>query len=238
MSDITYKLDVFEGPLDLLLHLISKNKLNIDDIKLFDLIEQYLAYIENAKQQDMDVASEFLEMAARLVYMKTVFLLPRHEEAEQLAAELTGELIEYRICREMAEKLSHMTAGFDCFIRTPMEIDPDKRYILTHDKATLYDAYFAAVGRGQRKLPPSTAPFEKIVARKIVSVPSKIIYVLRTLTKKGATHFRNLFTAAKNRSEIVATFLAVLELVKANRLHIDGQGGDSSVEIIKERKGK
>ncbi len=238
MSDITYKLDVFEGPLDLLLHLISKNKLNIDDIKLFDLIEQYLSYIENAKQQDMDVASEFLEMAARLVYMKTVFLLPRHEEAEQLAAELTGELIEYRICREMAEKLSYMTEGFDCFIRRPMEIDPDKRYILSHDKAMLYDAYFAAVGRGQRKLPPSTAPFEKIVARKIVSVPSKIIYVLRTITKKGATKFRNLFTSAKSRSEIVATFLAVLELVKANRLQVNGQGGESSVEIIKERKRK
>ena len=238
MSDITYKLDVFEGPLDLLLHLISKNKLNIDDIKLFDLIEQYLSYIENAKQLDMDVASEFLEMAARLVYMKTVFLLPRHEEAEQLAAELTGELIEYRICREMAEKLSYMTEGFDCFIRRPMEIDPDKRYILSHDKAMLYDAYFAAVGRGQRKLPPSTAPFEKIVARKIVSVPSKIIYVLRTITKKGATKFRNLFTSAKSRSEIVATFLAVLELVKANRLQVNGQGGESSVEIIKERKRK
>ena len=238
MSEITYKLDVFEGPLDLLLHLISKNKLNIDDIKLFDLIEQYLSYIENAKQQDMDVASEFLEMAARLVYMKTVFLLPRHEEAEQLVAELTGELIEYRICREMAEKLSHMTEGFDCFIRTSMEIDPDKRYLLTHEPSTLYDAYFAAVGRGQRKLPPSTAPFEKIVARKIVSVPSKIIYVLRTITKKGTTKFRNLFTSAQNRSEIVATFLAVLELVKANRLHVDGQGGESSVEIIKERKRK
>ena len=238
MSEITYKLDVFEGPLDLLLHLISKNKLNIDDIKLFDLIEQYLSYIENAKQQDMDVASEFLEMAARLVFMKTVFLLPRHEEAEQLVAELTGELIEYRICREMAEKLSHMTEGFDCFVRTPMEIDPDKRYLLTHEATTLYDAYFAAVGRGQRKLPPSTAPFEKIVARKIVSVPSKIIYVLRTITKKGATKFRNLFTTAQSRSEIVATFLAVLELVKANRLHVDGQGGESSVEIIKERKRK
>ncbi len=238
MNEITYKLSVFEGPLDLLLHLISKNKLNIDDIKLFDLIEQYLDYIEKAKLQDMDIASEFLEMAARLVYMKTVFLLPRHEEAEQLAAELTGELIEYHICREMADKLSRMTEGFDCFIRTPMEVDPDKRYILTHDKAMLYDAYFAAVGRGQRKLPPSTAPFEKIVARKIVSVPSKIIYVLRTLTKKGTTHFRNLFSSAKNRSEIVATFLAVLELVKANRLQVNGQGGESSVEIIKERKHK
>lgn len=238
MSEITYKLDVFEGPLDLLLYLISKNKLNIGDIPLFELIEQYLMFIEKAKEQDMDIASEFLEMASRLVYLKTVFLLPKHEEAERLREELTGELLEYSICRQMAEKLSHMTEGFDCFIRKPMEIDPDKRYILSHDPATLYDAYFAAVGRGRRKLPPSTAPFEQIVARKMVSVPSKIIYVLRNLVKRGKGKFKELFSGAKSRSEIVATFLAVLELMKSNRINVTGQGEESEVSLIKEKKRK
>ena len=234
---ITYKLDVFEGPLDLLLHLISKNKLNINDIQLFTLIEQYLDYIEKAKEQDMDIASEFLEMAARLVYLKTVSLLPKHEEADKLKQELTGELLEYSICRQMAQKLSTMTEGFDCFIRTPMEIDPDKTYILTHDASLLYDAYFAAVGRGKLKQQlPTLKPFEKIVARKMVSVTSKIVYVLRTMVKKGGTKFKNLFTAQKSRAEIVATFLAVLELVKANRLKIDGQGEDSNVVLNKEKK--
>ena len=99
MVDITYKLDVFEGPLDLLLHLISKNKLNIDDISLFELIEQYLAYIDKAKEQNADIQSEFLEMAARLVYLKTVALLPKYEEAELLKQELTGELLEYHYDR-------------------------------------------------------------------------------------------------------------------------------------------
>lgn len=233
---ITYKLDVFEGPLDLLLHLISKNKLNINDIQLFTLIEQYLEYIEKAKEQDMDVASEFLEMAARLVYLKTVSLLPKHEEAEKLREELTGELLEYSICRQMAQKLSTMTEGFDCFIREPMEIDPDKTYILTHDASLLFDAYFAAVGRGKLKQPPTMKPFEKIVARKMISVPSKIVFVLRTLVKKGTAKFKNLFTAQKSRAEIVATFLAVLELVKANRLKIEGQGENSSVILNKEKK--
>lgn len=238
MVDITYKLDVFEGPLDLLLHLISKNKLNIDDISLFELIEQYLAYIDKAKEQNADIQSEFLEMAARLVYLKTVALLPKYEEAEFLKQELTGELLEYKLCREMAAKLATMTEGFDCFIRNPMEVDPDKRYILTHNATVLYDAYFAAVGRGQRKLPPSSAPFEKIVARKIVSVPSKIVYILRAVTRKGVSRFKELFTETKNRSEIVATFLAVLELVKANRLSIGGQGEDSAISINKEKKQK
>ena len=238
MSEITYKLDVFEGPLDLLLYLISKNKLNIDDIPLFELIEQYLKFIEEAKAQDMDIASEFLEMASRLVYMKTVSLLPKHEEADRLKEELTGELLEYSICRQMAQKLSTMTEGFDCFIRKPMEIDPDKRYLLQHEPEKLYEAYFMAVGRGKRKLPLSTAPFEHIVARKIVSVPSKIIHVLRALVKKGTSRFRDLFSVSKSRSEIVATFLAVLELVKSNRLHIDGQGEESKVTLMKERKKK
>jgi len=238
MADLTYKLDVFEGPLDLLLHLISKNKLNIDDIPLFELIEQYLEFIKKAEEQDMDIASEFLEMASRLVYLKTVSLLPKHEEADRLKEELTGELLEYSICRQMAQKLSTMTEGFDCFIRKPMEIDPDKKYLLQHDPEALYEAYFSAVGRGKRKLPPSTEPFEKIVAKKVVSVPSKIIHVLRTLVKKGKSKFRELFSVSKSRSEIVATFLAVLELVKSNRLHIEGQGEDSSVTLIKERKKK
>lgn len=238
MTEITYKLDVFEGPLDLLLHLISKNKLNIDDISLFELIEQYLHYIEMAQEQKADTGSEFLEMAARLVYLKTVALLPKYEEAEQLKQELTGELLEYHLCREMASKLSKMTDGFDCFIRKPMEVDPDKRYILFHKPELLYDAYFSAVGRGQRKLPPSSAPFQKIVARKIVSVPSKIVYILRAVTKKGVSRFKELFKENQTRSEIVATFLAVLELVKANRLNVNGQGENSDIKLNKENRRK
>ena len=105
MEKIQYKIDVFEGPMDLLLHLISKHKLNINDIPIFELVEQYCEYVRQMEESDMEVASEFVEMAARLVYIKTVSLLPVHDEAEQLKKELTGELIEYRDCKLMAEKL-------------------------------------------------------------------------------------------------------------------------------------
>ena len=111
MEKINYKLEVFEGPLDLLLHLISKHKLNINDIPIFELVEQYVDYVRKMEESDMNVASEFIDMAARLVYIKTVSLLPVHEEAEQLKLELTGELIEYRDCKLMAEKLSKQADG-------------------------------------------------------------------------------------------------------------------------------
>ena len=101
---ISYHLETFEGPLDLLLQLIAKNKLNIYDIPLVELIDQYLAQIELFKEEQMDIASEFLEMAARLIYIKTVSLLPKHEETEKLKQELTGELLEYQV-KQLIETL-------------------------------------------------------------------------------------------------------------------------------------
>ena len=84
MEQLSYKTEVFEGPMDLLLHLISKHKININDIPIFTLVEQYLDYVRSMQEQDFEVAGEFLEMAARLIYIKTVSLLPKHEEAEVL----------------------------------------------------------------------------------------------------------------------------------------------------------
>ena len=107
MEALSYKLEVFEGPMDLLLHLISKHKIDINDIPILQLVEQYLDYVRQMQLADMDVASEFVEMAARLVYIKTVSLLPVHEEeAQALKEELQGELSEYRDCQIMAGKLS------------------------------------------------------------------------------------------------------------------------------------
>ena len=106
MEKIQYKIDVFEGPMDLLLHLINKHKLNINDIPIFELVEQYTDYVRQMKEADMEIASEFLEMAARLVYIKSVSLLPVYDEAEELKKELSGELIEYRDCKIMSGKIA------------------------------------------------------------------------------------------------------------------------------------
>lgn len=228
---LSYKLETFEGPLDLLLQLISRNKLNIYDIQLTVLFEQYMEQIELMKQQDLEIASEFLEMAARLIYMKTVSLLPRHDEIEQLKQELTGELLEYQICQQMAEKLGGMTDGFDRFVRLPQEVELDQTYTMVHNPDTLYLAYLAAVGRGQRRLPPTLTPFTKIVAKKIVSVSTRIVFVIRNLWRGGTKKLSSLYETAHTRSELIATFLAVLELCKANRVEITGENEQTEIKL-------
>ncbi len=231
-TTISYKLDAFEGPLDLLLQLIAKNKLNIYDIKLSVLIDQYLEQIKLFEESEMDIASEFLEMASRLIYMKTVSLLPKHDEIVRLKEELTGELLEYQVCREMAAKLGTMTGGFDTFLHPPCELEFDKTYELIHPADTMFQAYLAAVGRGKRRMPPSTAPFTKIVAKKIVAVSTKIVFVLRNLVKGGKRSLSSLYKGAQSRSELVATFLAVLELCKANRIEISGENEDTQIKLV------
>lgn len=233
---LNYKLEGFEGPLDLLLQLIARNKYNIYDIPLLQLTEQYLEQIEKIKQDEMEIQSEFLEMASRLLYIKTVSLLPKHEEIIKLKEELTGELLEYMVCQQMAKKFGEMQGGFDLFVRKPGEFEFDKTYELTHNKSVMFESYLAAVGRGQRRLPPSTAPFTKIVAKKIVAVSTKIIFVIRNLWKGGKSKLSDLYSKAESRSEIVATFLAVLELCKANRVMVEGDGEDQEIRLIKEHK--
>ena len=237
-NSISYKIEGFEGPLDLLLQLIAKNKLNIYDIPLTSLVDQYLEQIELFKAEEMEIESEFLEMAARLLYIKTVSLLPKHEEAVRLKEELTGELLECRVCKQIAAKLSAMQGGFDRFVRSPDEPEPDKTYELIHQKDVMYLSYLSAVGRGQRKLPPSTAPFTKIVAKKIVAVSTKIVFVIRNLWTGGSKKLGSLYKTAHSRSELVATFLAVLELCKANRIRVDGDSDDAQITLIKEHKRK
>ena len=230
---LSYKLESFEGPLDLLLQLIARNKLNIYDIPLLELIDQYLEQIKLLKEDQMEVGSEFLEMASRLLYIKTVSLLPKHEDVVKLKEELTGELLEYMVCQQMAKKLSEMQGGFNKFIREPAEYDFDKTYDLTHEKEDMFSAYLSAVGRGKRKMPASDAPFRKIVAKKIVSVSTKIVFVIRNLFKGGKKSLQSLYKTAHSRSELVATFLAVLELCKANRVKIEGDAENQEITLIK-----
>lgn len=235
-NTIKYKIEGFEGPLDLLLQLIARNKYNIYDIPLLELIEQYLEQIKMFKQDEMEISSDFLEMASRLLYIKTVSLLPKHDEVVKLKEELTGELLEYMVCQQMAAKFANMQDGFDMFVRKPTEYEFDKTYELVHPKDVMFESYIAAVGRGQRRLPPSTAPFTKIVAKKIVSVSTKIVFVIRNLWKGGKSKLSELYKTANSRSELVATFLAVLELCKANRVKVSGDGDNQEITLIKGHK--
>lgn len=233
MEKLQYKLEVFEGPLDLLLHLIAKHKLNIYDIPIFELVEQYVDYVRRMEEADMEIASEFVEMAARLIYIKTVSLLPVYEEAKQLKEELTGELLDYQECKLMAQKLSLQTQGFDRFVREPVKLPVDRTYRRLHESADLLLAYLNAVGRSQRKLPPPMEAFSTIVSKKVVSVNERIVFIYRRLLKERTLRFAEFFNHSASRSQMVATFLAMLELVKANRITLDD---DNTFVTLQRRK--
>lgn len=229
MEKIQYKIDVFEGPMDLLLHLISKHKLNINDIPIFELVEQYIDYVRKMEEADMEIASDFVEMAARLVYIKSVSLLPVHTEADELKKELTGELLEYRDCKIMAGKIAENSDGFDYFYRNTMEVEVDKTYTKNHQGSELIGHYLAAIGKGKRKLPPPIDAFSAIVTKKIVSVSSRITGIFTKLRIGVSNKFSDFFSDARSRSEMVATFLAMLELIKANKIKVDGEGDKTLV---------
>ena len=221
MDKLSYKLNAFEGPLDLLLHLIAKNKLNIYDINICELVKQYLDCINQMKEQSMDVSSDFLEMASRLVYIKSVSLLPKDEESEELKDKLSGELIEYRTVKLLSGELSKIADGFGKFIRQPTMPSVDQTYLLTHDRRVLSHWYLAVVGRGQRRLPPPATAFEPLVKKPVIPVSAKIVYVIRRLFSGVKVKYKSMFSSVKSKSEAVATFLAILELIRGGRIAID-----------------
>lgn len=228
---LSYKLDVFEGPLDLLLNLIAKNKLNIYDIPIAELLEQYMAQIHEMQAADMDVASEFLEMAARLVHIKSVSLLPKKEEEAALKQELTGQLLEYQQCKEAAMRLRERFS-LDGIVRAQADIPADLTYKRHHKPQELLSAYLSMLGK--KKPPEPQRPedtISKLITRRVVSVASQIVFVLRSLWKKRHVSLKELFRGKNDPSERVAAFLAVLELVKDKRLRVDGDGEDCEIKL-------
>lgn len=238
MSTLNYKIEVFEGPMDLLLHLISKHKLNIYDIPIVELVEQYLAYVNEMKNHDLEVASEFLEMAARLVYIKTVSLLPVYEDGDKLRQELSGELIEYAECKRVAQALSENTDGFNCIARPQEQFEVDMTYTRVHESLELLNAYMRVVGKRLRKIPPPFDSFRAIVVKKIVSVSDKIKNIVNLLSVKKKHKFSEIILASESRSDMVAAFLAILELAKTKHVFLSGDGDNLEVELIKVPEGE
>ena len=237
MEKLSYKLEVFEGPMDLLLMMISKKKVSINDVPLMEIIEQYLTYFRELQQENLDISSEFLEMAARLLYIKTVSLLPAHEEAEKLVEELRGELTEYQDCKLVAGRLAQQARGFDFLSREAEEIEADMTYNRIHEPVEIYKAYLAAVGKGKRRLPPPIEAFSGLVATKIVSVASRINFIIEKFRSNKSKLFSSFFEESESRSEMVATFLALLALVKAKKLVVEGDGDKAHVVLQQGRGG-
>ena len=226
MEELQFKLENFEGPLDLLLSLIRKNKMDLHDIPILDLIGQYLTIMQDVQDRRLDVASEFIEMAAHLVEMKSYLLLPRSEEAERMKAELTGQLIEYELCKKTAACLAARLENNFTAVRQPAPVDWALEYTLRHEPGLLVSAWNALCGKGRATPPePDLDEFEPIMAAPFVSVASRVVHVLRGLVTGRLHSLQQLFLKSDSRSTTVATFLAVLEMVRSGRVSIDENAG-------------
>ncbi len=233
MNQINYKIENFDGPLDLLLVLISKNKMSIADVEIITIINQYLAVINATDEKDLETASEFIDMAARLVYLKSVYLLPKDDEGEKLKAELQGQLIEYSQAKKAAVILRNRFIGDKILVRQPMELKVDYTYTHIHPVDDLVKAYSRIADRSLSRTAPVAERFEPIVSTPVVSVQSKIFSVLKGIIRKNISTIHSAFVGMKSRSEAVATFLAILELVRAHRITVDSQG---SMEVIRKER--
>jgi len=231
MDAFQYKLEAFEGPMDLLLHLVSQRKVSIHDVPILALIEQYLEIMAQLRNASLEVEAEFLEMAARLVHIKSSALLPKHGNEEDPAETLRQELLDYRDCQALAEELRKIGRGFEFLARPAEPVEPDYSYTQSHKGRDLFQSYLAAIGKGKRRLPPPIEAFSGIIAHKIVSVVSRYSFLYERLRAFKRSSMRALLEESDSRSEMVATFLAVLMLVKANRITAHGSGAGAVLQL-------
>ncbi|MGN1120550.1 MAG: segregation and condensation protein A [Oscillospiraceae bacterium] len=235
MAEINYKLDVFEGPLDLLLLLIQKHKLNIMDIEISVLFEQFMLYLERMTEANIEVTSDFLEMAAQLILMKSASLLPK-EEAEQMKRELQGALVELALAKTMAEKLRARWLGDVIFVREPMPLEVDMSYRRKHLPEELLLAYSKISDKNKRRAELQRHPVKPVVAKSYVTVFTGVMSVLKALRKSQSVSMQELYEG-QPRSRKVATFLAILELSKDGRIIISDDGESIRLALRGDRKG-
>ncbi len=231
--EMQFKLEVFEGPLDLLLHLIEKNKVNIYDIPIAEITDQYLEYIDEMKRQDLNVMSEFLVMAATLLNIKSKMLLPKEEveveEEEDPRAELVQQLLEYKMYKTYAYELRDRQVDADqIFYKVPTipdevlayeePVDVDELISdLTLNKLNLI--FQSVLKREKSRVDPVRSRFGEI-KKEEVSLEEKMEEILSFARAHKTFSFRELLERQSSRVQIVVTFLVILEMMKAGEIHI------------------
>lgn len=231
----------FSGPLDVILLLLSKNKIEIRDIQISVILEQYLAYLDEMKRMDLEIASEFITMASHLVLIKTKMLLSEAEQQEGLSEmELLIQSLEQRQRQEIMEKLrapaayleSRNDIGCSTFTKNPEPLRRDSTYRYQHDRQDLVEAFFEIQDRSKAKLPSPVTAFQGIVGKEPYPVEKKAAELLKRLISKGKQRLRSLFRGNRSRSEVVATFLSLLELCKLRSVEIQEENGDYDVTYL------
>ena len=226
MEEMKYRLESFEGPLDLLLTLIKKNKVSIWDIPIVEITDQYLEAIDGIEKSKLDDTSEFIVLAAQLLYIKSKMLLPKeetNEEEEDPREELARRLYEYKKFKEASHEMrkSEFSSKYMVFREEESIKFPVPQYSRSHNLSELADAFNSIYQRRIRKAKPEKRAFLGIVGREKVSVDDMVEKVCRALHRRKRVEFASLFRPEDSRPEMIATFLAVLEMIKMNRIRAD-----------------
>ena len=238
-NKIQIKLENFEGPLDLLCHLIDKNKMNIYDINLNMLTEQYIEYINQMEKQKLEIGSEFLVMASTLLLIKSKGLLPtsdNNEEEEITEEELIRRIVEYKKYKEITTKLKELYNIYaDRLFRVNFEdIELPKQTLdKNYEKETIVDLYRNVLERYQNKINYDAKNIERIALRDTYTVGSKVKEIFKILIKKPKFVFNKMYTLSKcNKVEIVTAFTGLLELSRRNKVETTQNKlfGDITVE--------
>ena len=242
--NLTVKLEAFEGPLDLLLHLLDKNKVSIYDIPIVEITNQYLEYIKEAQRQDLNIMSEFLVMAANLIAIKSKMLLPKEVdetgEEEDPRAELVQQLLEYKMYKQMSYELKdrQMDAGRILYktstvppevlaYEPPVDLDKLMSGLTLHK---LNDIFQSVMRRQENKIDKVRSGFGRI-EKEEVSLSEKISYLEAYASSHKRFRFRNLLESQNSKMEIIVSFLAILELMKMGKITITQENLFDDIEI-------
>ncbi len=244
MEELKFRLDAFEGPLDLLLSLITKQKIDIYDIPIALIFDQYMSYIDEARMLDMEVAGEFITMAAELMLIKSRMLLPKVQsgDEEDPRAALAAAIVEYKRAKEAAGLLGSRYGEFaGRFVKETDEIDIDTTFVSPHDADLLVKAFERILRRKRISEESRNAPPEEAVGsmlkHRVTPVAERVVSLMRTLCRRGKMTLEDLLMTSKSRSDLIASFAAILELVKGQRLIIEPYGeGEDEVYICLRRE--
>lgn len=233
-------LEDFDGPLDVIFLLLSKNKIEIQDVSISSILEQYLAYLDEMKRMDVEIASEFTAMASHLMLIKTKMLLSAAEQEEAMGEmELLIQSLEQRQRKDAYARIQTAAAflaqrneiGLGLFTKGQEPLRKDNTYRYSHDREDLLAALAAIEEREARLLPPPASNFRGIVGAEPYPVTVKAAEVLKSLLSRGVSRFMALFRRSRSRSELVATFLALLELCKLRSISIEQEEPDEDMTV-------
>ena len=246
-EQLRFKMEVlsFEGPLDLLLAIVNKNKMSIYDIEISLLFEQYMEYITRMQDMDMEVAGEFIDMASRLMPIKSRMILPRESDdpKDDPRTEIIDALLEYQKAKENAGRLLPLYQRYSGrMIKETDEVGVDKTFVADQDAMMLMAAFERIMTRQRVASASMTSEPQKtlntILTKKITPVPVKYFGVLRHLYQNGETDFETLIMTCKSRSDLIALFMALLQLIRNQLVSIVDENGDNPILKINKKENR